>query len=56
MVTWHSLLLFLQVAVNENITDVWYFWDAHKSFSEWTGVLKQLYLSSAALVAGWVGL
>lgn len=42
------------MAVNENITDVWYFWDQHKLFSDWQGVLRQFYMSSAALVAGWV--
>lgn len=52
--TYAWLLCSLQVAVNNNITTVWMFWDSHKMFNEWTGVLRQLYFSAAALVAGWV--
>lgn len=44
-----------QIAVNNNIADVWFFWDSHKMFADWTGVLSKLYMSSAALVTGWVG-
>jgi hypothetical protein len=44
-----------QIAVNNDITDVWFFWDNHKMFADWTGVLSKLYMSSAALVTGWVG-
>jgi hypothetical protein len=44
----------VQVAVNNDIANVWLFWDTHKLFSQWSGVLRQLYMSVAALVAGWV--
>ena len=44
----------MQVAVNNDVNDVWMFWDTHKMFSQWAGVLRQLYMSAAALVAGWV--
>lgn len=43
-----------QIALEKNIAYVWYFWDTYKLFSEWDGVLSRLYLSSSALVAGWV--
>jgi hypothetical protein len=43
-----------QIAVNNDITDVWYFWDTHKMFADWAGVLSKLDMSSAALVTGWV--
>ncbi|KAF8073012.1 TIM21 [Scenedesmus sp. PABB004] len=44
----------IMVAVNDNVTDVWFFWDTHKLFNEWAGVMAKLYMSAAALVAGWV--
>jgi hypothetical protein len=44
----------LHIAVNNDITDVWLFWDTHKMFSQWAGVLSKLYMSAAALVTGWV--
>ncbi|WIA09217.1 hypothetical protein OEZ85_008627 [Tetradesmus obliquus] len=44
----------VMVAVNNDINDVWMFWDTHKLFSQWAGVLRQLYMSAAALVAGWI--
>jgi hypothetical protein len=56
-VSFHMLtlaVLVVQVAVNNNIASVWLFWDTHKMFSQWAGVLRQLYMSAAALVAGWV--
>lgn len=46
----------IMLAVNENITDVWFFWDQHKMFNEWAGVLQKFYYSAAALVAGWVSM
>jgi hypothetical protein len=48
------LLLLPQVAVNNDITDVWAFYDTHRMFADWAGVLSKLYMSSAALVTGWV--
>jgi hypothetical protein len=33
---------------------VWGFYDEKKMFDEWQGVLRKLYMSAAALVAGWV--
>jgi hypothetical protein len=50
------LLLLPQITVNNDITDVWMFWDTHKMFSEWAGVLSKLYMRSAALVTGWVSM
>ncbi|WIA09214.1 hypothetical protein OEZ85_008624 [Tetradesmus obliquus] len=44
----------IMIAVNNNIADVWFFWDSHKMFADWTGVLSKLYMSSAALVTGWI--
>jgi len=44
----------LQVALNDNINDVWFFWDTKRMFNQWTGAMQKLYLSAAALVAGWV--
>lgn len=45
-----------QIALNSDITAVWSFWDQKRMFSEWEGVLRKLYMSAAALVAGWVSL
>jgi hypothetical protein len=33
---------------------MWEFWDEKKAFDAWQGVLRKLYMSAAALVAGWV--
>lgn len=44
----------IMLALNANITDVWFFWDQKKSFGDWAGVSKKIYLSSAAVVAGWI--
>jgi hypothetical protein len=44
----------LQVALNTNLTQVWAFYDQKVAFDAWAGVLRQLYMSAAALVAGWV--
>jgi hypothetical protein len=43
-----------QWSLNTDITAVWAFWDAKPAFSAWEGNLKKLYMSAAALVAGWV--
>lgn len=43
-----------QVSLNSDIQVVWAFWDQKKLFSEWTGVAQKLYMSAAALVAGWI--
>eukprot|EP00879_Flechtneria_rotunda_P026360 GHRR01028103.1.p1 GENE.GHRR01028103.1~~GHRR01028103.1.p1 ORF type:complete len:152 (+),score=24.33 GHRR01028103.1:610-1065(+) len=44
----------IMIAVNQNIATVWFFSDTHERFHQWTGVLRYLYLSWAALVAGWI--
>lgn len=44
----------IMIALNANITDVWFFWDQNKLFSNWSGVAQKMYLSSAAVVAGWI--
>lgn len=44
----------LQIALNSDIAAVWQFWNAKRGFDEWQGVLRKLYMSAAALVAGWV--
>lgn len=44
----------IMVSLNSDIQVVWAFWDQRKLFSEWTGVAQKLYMSAAALVAGWV--
>lgn len=44
----------LQWALNEDLQAVWNFYDQKKMFNEWAGVLRKLYMSAAALVAGWV--
>lgn len=46
----------LQIALNSDIAAVWQFWDAKRGFDQWQGVLRKLYMSAAALVAGWVSL
>jgi hypothetical protein len=46
----------LQIALNSDMAAVWQFWDAKRGFDEWQGVLRKLYMSAAALVAGWVSL
>jgi len=43
-----------QIALNSDIQAVWAFWDEKKMFDQWQGVLRKLYMSAAALVAGWV--
>lgn len=45
----------MMLATNDDIQTVWHFWDTHKMFNEWAGVLQKLYMSAAALCAGWVG-
>ena len=43
-----------QWALNDDLQAVWGFWDQKKNFDQWAGVLRKLYMSAAALVAGWV--
>ena len=49
------LLCCTQIACNTDIQAVWAFWDQKKMFDQWQGILRKLYMSAAALVAGWVG-
>lgn len=44
----------IMIALNSDIQAVWAFWDEKKMFDQWQGVLRKLYMSAAALVAGWV--
>lgn len=44
----------MQVALNDTISDVWFFWDKKRLFNQWSGAMQKLYLSASALAAGWV--